>query len=470
MSQSINQSLPPAFLQRMQRVLGDQLPDFLAALAQPAPVSIRLNAGKITALPELERVPWAHTAYYLPQRPAFAADPWWHAGAYYAQEASSMFLEKVFRTATTGLESPLVLDLAAAPGGKSTLLALLLPPVGLLVANEVIRTRAHILAENVTKWGSGNVIVTNNDPVHFQALTELFDVILLDAPCSGEGLFRKDPAAVNEWSEANVQLCSERQQRILADVWDALKPGGILIYSTCTYEPSENEAQLQWLRQEYGAEGITIPLDPAWGVTELQSGVLTGYQFYPHRAKGEGLFMAALRKPGTATLVHYRKTRHKLLTPAAPRETELVKDWVQNTESWQWIRLGDKIQLLPSGTLETAELIAQRLRIVYMGVEVAELIRTQANPLPALALFKDVFRECFPDFGADPEMALRFLRKEDIVPLDSPNGWVLITSQELPLGWVKKINNRANNYWPKEWRLRMEWKEALQAYQHYHPL
>jgi 16S rRNA C967 or C1407 C5-methylase (RsmB/RsmF family) len=454
-------NLPAAFTVRVNQILGADLPAFLAALGAPAPVSIRLNAGKGVAVTGLERVPWSEAGYYLPVRPLFAADPRWHAGGYYVQEASSMFLEKAFNQAVAGVDAPVVLDLAAAPGGKSTHLAALLPEGGLLVANEVIRARAHILAENLTKWGTGNALVTQNDPADFGRLPGLFDVMLVDAPCSGEGLFRKEPDAVREWSEANVQLCAERQQRILADAWVALKPGGVLIYSTCTYEEAENEANLRWLLAREDVENVPIPTDPTWGVEEIAVGPLMGYRFWPHRVRGEGLFMAAVRK--TSGSGSPRKGRAKGLPLATRKELGPVADWLREPSAFDWLKWNDTLVAMPVEGREAAELVFGQLRVVYAGTEAAELVRTQANPLPGLALSTHLAPGAFPAQDLDLETALRYLRREDVVPGELPNGWGLVSFAGLPLGWAKRIGNRANNYWPKEWRLRMDLADALRA-------
>jgi 16S rRNA C967 or C1407 C5-methylase (RsmB/RsmF family) len=452
-------NLPDAFSARVSHTLGPDFPAFLAALDAPALVSIRLNAGKGVAVTGLERVPWSAAGYYLPARPLFAADPRWHAGGYYVQEASSMFLEKAFAQAVAGVDEPVVLDLAAAPGGKSTHLAALLPEGGLLVANEVIRARAHILAENLTKWGAGNAVVTQNDPTDFGRLPGLFDVMLVDAPCSGEGLFRKEPDAVREWSEANVQLCAERQQRILADAWAALKPGGVLIYSTCTYEEAENEANLRWLLAREDVENVPIPVDPAWGVEEIAVGPLTGYRFWPHRVRGEGLFMAAVRK--TSGSASPRRGRAKGLPLAMRKELGPVADWLREPAAFHWLKWNEKLVAISAGNREAAELVFGHLKVVYPGTEAGELVRTQANPSPGLALSTYLAPGAFPAQDLDLETALRYLRREDVVPGELPNGWGLVSFAGLPMGWVKRIGNRANNYWPKEWRLRMDLADAL---------
>jgi len=237
---------PDSFIQRIsgQKYIDSQA--LLKALEEPSPVSIRINPSKWDGIPaDAEPVPWSSNGFYLKNRPSYTLDPLFHSGCYYPQEASGMFLEQVIRQ-TTDLAGDLrVLDLCAAPGGKSILLSDLIGPDNLLVANEAIRARAGILAETLTKWGSGNTLVTQNDPAAFGRLPGYFDVIVVDAPCSGEGMFRSE-IALKEWSVSNALHCSERQKRILMDVWPALKENGILVYSTCTFNPGENEENIKW--------------------------------------------------------------------------------------------------------------------------------------------------------------------------------------------------------------------------------
>ena len=289
-------NLPQAFIERTRQLLGEtQYPLFEEALQTEVPVSIRPNRTKCDKSVEGEAIPWATSGMYLKNRPTFTFDPLFHAGCYYVQEASSMFVERVLREYVK--EPVVMLDLCAAPGGKSTLCRSALPEGSLLVANEVMRNRSQILAENLVKWGHPEVIVTNNDPADFTDLTHLFDVILTDVPCSGEGMFRKDPVAVEEWSVENVDICWQRQRRILTDIWPSLKPGGLLIYSTCTFNSEEDEVNVAWIARELGAEILEVPTEEGWGIT----GNLIGkdfpvYRFMPHKTRGEGFFLAVLRK------------------------------------------------------------------------------------------------------------------------------------------------------------------------------
>src|SRR6478609_4586581 len=294
-------SVPQPLLESLAHVTGFDKKAFEEVHASGEQVvSLRLNPEKSMANGQWsmdEQVPWCAPGRYISKRPSFTLDPLFHAGAYYVQEASSMFIWQAVKQLVGTDTQKKVLDLCAAPGGKSTLLASYFTD-GLVVANEVIKSRASILVENITKWGSDHVIVTNNDPSHFQSLPGYFDLMVIDAPCSGSGLFRKDPDAINEWSIDNVQLCSQRQQRILADILPALKEDGLLIYSTCSYSVEEDEAIADWLVDEMNMESREIAVDSAWGIVETRSAIQQayGYRFYPNKLKGEGFFIAAFQK------------------------------------------------------------------------------------------------------------------------------------------------------------------------------
>ena len=282
----MSQSLPESFVTSMRQMLGDDAERLFETLDTEPVVSIRLNPYKPAQVFEGESVGWSQWGRYLAERPQFTLDPLMHGGAYYVQEASSQFVGYLLKG--DNLEGKRVLDMCAAPGGKSTLISQYLGDEGLLVSNEVVRQRVFILSENIQKWGNGNTVVTHNYAVDFgNKLQNLFDCILVDAPCSGEGMFRKDAGAVEEWSSNNVRECVARLCEILDDVWDALKPGGVLIYSTCTFNQEENEKNVKWIIEELGAEVLPITYDPSWGIVEGQ----VGYHFYPHKVKGEGLYL-----------------------------------------------------------------------------------------------------------------------------------------------------------------------------------
>lgn len=475
-------NLPFEFAERALALLGEEAYHELeTALQAETPVSIRVNRTKRETEVVGERVPWSSSGVYLSQRPAFTFDPLFHAGCYYVQEASSMFVEQVLRTY---VEEPVtMLDLCAAPGGKSTHARSVLPEGSLLVANEVIRNRSQILAENLIKWGNAEVVVTNNDPADFSGLTELFDVILTDVPCSGEGMFRKDAVAVEEWSEDNVQVCWRRQRRILADVWPALKPGGILIYSTCTYNKEEDEENVAWIAHELGAEVLEVPVSPHWGIT----GNLIGedfpvYRFLPHKTKGEGFFLAALRKNllsshsassysvpcrsefSEASAVardgkeKVKKGKQKgekgkqSLSIPVPKE---AKTWLRQPDDFQFEMKGTKVVAFPKVHLPEYTALQQTLRIIHAGVTIGEIKGKDLIPDHSLAMSTALDKDAFPQEELSYEQAIAYLRKEAVVLEDAvPRGYVLLTYQGVPLGFAKNIGNRANNLYPQEWRIR----------------
>lgn len=436
--------LPTSFCASMQSLLGTEATDFLQAILQEPVVSIRCNDKKSINTHELSPVPWCPDAYYLSERPVFTLDPFFHAGAYYVQEASSMFLyQALSQTVST---DACVLDLCAAPGGKSTL-ALHYLKNGFLVANEVIRSRAYILAENLQKWGAPNVAVTNNYPADWGKFTAQFDAILVDAPCSGEGMFRKDGGAITEWSEENVRMCAQRQREIITDVWNALKQGGVMIYSTCTYNTAENEENVRWIQEELGAEYIPINISPEWNITTWGA----GYRFLPHKTKGEGLFMAVLRKTDGA--VSPKKLKTKSVQKNSLPFPDEVRRWV--TSEATPLALPDNIWCMTDGThLSLMQQIVEHLRPMYIGVQVAQQKGKSLIPQPSLALSKVLNKHYFQSIELSKEEILNYLRGEALSLQDVRPGHILMTYEGLPLGWMKHIGNRANNLYPNEWRIR----------------
>lgn len=467
-------NLPEQFIVQAESLLGkDEASRLLQALATEQPTSIRLNSKRLSAdgcqkVAEVgELIPWTTDGYYLSQRPAFTFDPLLHAGCYYVQEASSMFVEQAMRRYAS--DAPLLmLDLCAAPGGKSTLLRSLLPEGSLLVANEVIRNRSQVLAENLTKWGDPDVIVTNNDPSDFTALENCFDAILTDVPCSGEGMFRKDPVAVSEWSSENVEICYQRQRRILTDVWPALKAGGLLIYSTCTYNTKENEENVRWICRELGADVLPLDVPEEWKVTGnlLPDEDFPVYRFLPHRTTGEGFFMAVMRKrsstesdvnPSSQPLRKNKKEQQKKKPQIVPTKEQLttIRQWVKADDEYVWQQGDGVLSLFPRRYESLLTLFRNTLRIVQAGVQVAELKGKEWQPVHALAMSTLLRQEAFPTEEVSYEQAIAYLRKEAItLPTEAPRGILLLTYRQQPIGFVKNIGNRANNLYPQEWRIR----------------
>lgn len=448
-------TLPLDFINRTQALLGKEEFEKLAeALQHDAPVSIRINQTKTTTIPVAEPVAWSRTGYYLPERLSFTFDPFFHAGTYYVQEASSMFLEQAIRQYVTGPVK--CLDLCAAPGGKSTHLASILPQGSLLVSNEVIRSRSHILAENITKWGNPNNVVTNNDPADFGELRHLFDLLITDVPCSGEGMFRKDPESIKEWSVANVELCATRQRRILHDCWDTLKPGGILIYSTCTYNTEENEENIRYISEELGAEVLPLLIPTEWQITGPLKYEVPVYRFFPHKTKGEGFFLAVLRKTeDNINEIRYRGKNKKEKSKPAPVIPSGVYQWLKEPDHFLLEFQGEKLFAFPKDFHDTYRLLEERLHLITAGIPLGEIKGKDIIPQHALAMSTSFNQDIFPTAELTWEEAIRFLKKEALIlPDNIEKGYVLCTFKGYPLGFVKNLGNRANNLYPQEWRIR----------------
>lgn len=389
--------LPDDFCNQMRSQFSEaEYTEFMNSMNEACPVSIRLNPLKQIQTDckfQGEPIPWCKDGIYLSERPSFTMDPLFHAGAYYVQEASSMFISYLCNWIKQQGEWDMpinALDLCAAPGGKSTLLYSELPEQSLLITNEIMPKRAQILRENMHKWTMGvtkdiNVYVTNNKSEDFKKVAkDLFDFILCDAPCSGEGMFRKDSKAIEDWSLSNVNMCQERQRDIVTAIWPTLKDGGYMIYSTCTYNFKEDEDNVRWIAEELGADIIDVEVPADWGVSDSPF-----FHFYPHKAKGEGFFCALLRKHGDNS-----HARNKAIDKAINKNLKVLN------------------------------------------------IENKFEP---------------PYIDVDSNTALRYLHGEALnMPTETPRGLITITYQGLPLGQVKNIGNRANNLYPKEWRIRKQ--------------
>ncbi|MDZ4716344.1 MAG: rRNA methyltransferase [Cytophagales bacterium] len=446
----MSEELPADFEQYMQTRLGNVLDDFKQSLRKPALTSIRYNANKLQPL-ETDCVPWCTMGRYLDERPSFTLDPSFHGGAYYVQEASSMFLEQALRQ-SLDLSQPLVaLDLCAAPGGKSTHILSLLSNESLLISNEVIRSRTSSLLENVEKWGHDNVIVTNNDPSDFGRLKGMFDVVLIDAPCSGEGLFRKEPEAMEQWSLKHVDLCSARQRRIVSDIWPAVKPGGLVVYSTCTYNEKENLDNLTWLSGQEALEFVPLRLDKAWGIETLEQGKSVGYQCYPHRVKGEGFFLSVVRKRGDPTQ-EKTKTKIRLAHPSTS-DMKQLQPWVEGPDAQCFFMHGRTIRMIPMSMQNELLRALQSLHVLAAGTAVAEIIKDKLIPEHGLALSLKRRSGAYPSVPVATEEALDYLRK---LPIQAPGarGFSLVEFQGIGLGWINVLPNRVNNLYPSERRIR----------------
>lgn len=454
-------SLPEAFIRRTQELFPEEYRQLIDAIDSEPPVSIRFNPLKgAHPADTYERVAWAKEGYYLPERYTFTFDPHFHAGMYYVQEASSMFLGHVIRQY---VQSPVrYLDLCAAPGGKSTDAIASLPEGSLVVCNEIVRNRAHILAENIAKWGAANCFVSNNEAGDFARLTHYFDVVAVDAPCSGEGMFRKDEASRTEWSVENVAQCAARQHEILSQIWNALRPGGLLIYSTCTYNREENEDIVEYLCREFDAEPLPVETCPEWGIRGAAAGNRPVYRFMPHLTRGEGIFMCVLRKPDGETddreqlyaqaEKRLKRNKQKTATPSVPKD---LTQKLLSPERFRCIAQDDRVTAIPETFYRDYTLLQSTVNLLHAGIPMASVKGNDYIPSQALALSTELNRSQIHCADIDLSSALAYLRRETIqLPAGLPKGYILLTFEGSPLGWVKNIGNRSNNLYPQEWRIR----------------
>jgi 16S rRNA C967 or C1407 C5-methylase (RsmB/RsmF family) len=392
---------------------------FLAAMEQEPAISVKLNRRKCRDITEIgygepTRVAWCESGYYLEERPKFTFNPLLHAGLFYVQDASSMIYETLTARILEmmDLETPSVIDLCAAPGGKTTSMINALPDGSLVVANEFTPQRAKILTENLLKWGYPEIMVTNSPTGKAAAVGELFDIVAVDAPCSGEGMMRKDETACTQWGPGLVAQCAALQREILENAVAMLRPAGFMIYSTCTFNTEEDEQNLQYLIEELGMEPVDMQLPKEWGIGSQLTGDYPAMRFMPHLTRGEGLFAAVVRKPGDAA-----QTAHSR-----------IKDAVK-----------------------------KRMRVILDGIPHTELKGKVEAPLTEWALSSDFPAGKYPEVELDEMTALQYLRHEAItLPAETERGYVVVKYRGARLGVVKNLGNRANNLYPAEWRIRMK--------------
>lgn len=438
-------NFPAEFINRIQHFHSITEDDFMIGMEREVPVSVRLNPFKPSDLfSGHDPVSWASNAFYLPKRISFTLDPLFHAGCYYVQEASSMFLETALNHAVD-LSQPLkVLDLCAAPGGKSTHLISLLSSDSLLVSNEVIPARNKILQQNLTSWGASNRVVTQNKAADFERLPGFFDVLVVDAPCSGEGLFRKDPDAVKEWSVQNVEMCSRRQSVILEEATVCLREGGVLIYSTCTFETSENDDQIRKLISDDSFELIEIPA-PA-GVVKTAFGC----QFYPHLINGEGFYIAALRKTKAEN-----QTAGKSKIAFAEKHRPELKKWLKDDSAFLPYHADDQLYAIPKHMADDFAALKSNLYIRHAGIHLGKMIRDEIIPDHDLAMSIEINKE-IRSVELDLNAAISYLRCESVnVDPSLKPGWCVVTYKNHALGWIKVLKGRTNNYFPVSQRILM---------------
>ncbi len=439
--------LPELFIAQLRDLLPDEWEALASAITSSEPsVAVRVNDARGASVPdEARRVPWCDQGFYLDGRPTFTYDTDWHAGHYYVQDASSMFIAHVIKHCVH--EPVRYLDLCAAPGGKTTAAMQALPPRSRTVANEIVPPRARVLADNVTRWGNPRCVVTSNAPAQVGKLTHFFDVIAADVPCSGEGMMRKDDEAVAQWSPALVEQCAQRQREILADVWPALRPGGVLIYSTCTYNRQENEQIVDFIVNHLGATSLEVPVEPAWNIHGAIGSDSHCYRFMPHRVDGEGLFMTVFRKAGEGPRQDIR-----IKEKNAKKVDETCKPWLAKPQDYIIDQQGDLTIAVPQDIGREVAALRASLNVLHAGVELATVMGRKMVPHHALAMSTARADGAFPVCEVDYPTALRYLRGESIT-VDGPRGHVLIAHQGAVLGFANNLGNRANNLYPKPQRI-----------------
>lgn len=443
------EKFPKSFIAQLHQELGQKATALLSVLGDAAPVSIRYNPQKIWFEPQGQPVLWEPMGRYLKDRPKFTLEPWFHGGLYYVQEASSMMLGEVFRQLPLPSRSRRILDLCAAPGGKSTHLATLKNEEDLLVSNEVIRSRVAPLEENLTKWGAQNVVITHNDPADFHSLPHFFDLIVVDAPCSGEGLFRRDAAAVSEWSPEHVAFCASRQERILNDIWPVLAPGGFLVYSTCTFNKTENEQVVKAFTEQQNATFFELESE---GLPLIVSDDVPVYRCLPSVMQGEGFTFSIIQKHADSepapVNISQRSSAWRL---DASQNLVACKGWLQSSHEHLYTK-GDMVRTWSHPDIIW---ISERLRVISAGIEVASKKGNEWKPMHGLAMSSLVKKDAFPHCELSLEEALMYLRREVLRREGLGKGYYLLTYESLPLGFAKSAGNRLNNHYPMNWRIRM---------------
>ena len=415
-------------------------------------VSVRFNAARAVQIPDdMERVPWCQQGIYLESRPQFTFDPALHQGVYYVQDASSMIHSHIVAQLTAERGPLLCLDACAAPGGKTTAALDALPQGSFVLANEYVAARAEALAQNLARWGSPMTAVSQGDTSRFRKLRDMFQLIVADVPCSGEGMFRKDAEAVRQWSPRLVAECAQLQREITANLWHALAPGGYMIYLTCTFNHAENQDIIDYMLTEFdGAEPVDIDVPDEWGI------VRRGHclHFLPGRIRGEGLTVAVLRKAGQPAQVKKNSDKNRL-APVAPTLADAARRWLKDNDDFVLRQYGDICYAQPRRWESAIGMFNKNLKMVnHGGLELAQMKGRDLLPLQPLALSQSLADNAFARHEVDYPTAIAYLQRQSLqLREDTPRGIVLLTYQGLPLGFVKNLGNRANNLYPASWRI-----------------
>ena len=450
-------ALPIAFTERMREQLGcEEAESLFAALETASPVAVRLNPAKSGGegvWSDGEAIAWSKNGRKLKARPSFTLDTAFHAGAYYVQEAASQFIDYVI--AGEELRGKRVLDMCSAPGGKTTIYSTAVGVEGLVVANEYVRSRANVLADNVRKWGMGNVLVTNNAPEHLSQFEGWFDLVAVDAPCSGEGMFRKEEVAREDWSDEAVKMCAARQLSIVREAWRSLRDGGLFIYSTCTFNDEEDEGVLNAFIEESGdvfEPSREIEIDENWGIVTGNVGAFQTFRFFPHKTDSEGLFVAVARK-NESTPQRTPKSRKKVLQDVDKASRKELSRWLMEADNYAFAMAGDTIYAYHDEQYKAVQALSEGLTAIYSGVAMGQIFKGKLKPDWALSQYVGLNRDVVAIEELDDERALDYLRKRDIAVGDMVEGINMVTHHGRALGFVKRVGARCNNLYPNSLKI-----------------
>lgn len=450
-------ALPIAFTELMRKQLGAEEAEHLfEALDSASPVAVRLNPAKCGdegVWSDGETIAWSKNGRKLKERPSFTLDTAFHAGAYYVQEAASQFIDHI--VSTEELQGKRVLDMCSAPGGKTTIYSTAVGVDGLVVANEYVRSRANVLADNVRKWGMGNVLVTNNAPEHIAQFEGWFDLVAVDAPCSGEGMFRKEEVAREDWSIDAVKMCAARQLSIVREAWQSLKAGGLFIYSTCTFNDEEDEGVLRTFIDEMGdvfEPSQRVEVDDAWGVVRGEVGAFQTFRFFPHKTDSEGLFVAVARK-AEPTTQRTQKARKKVMQEIDKVSRKELMRWLEDAEQYLFAMVADTIYAYRTEQFKAVQSLSEGLTAIYSGVAMGQIFKGKLKPDWALSQYIGLNRDAVAVEELDEQRALDYLRKKDIAVGDMVEGMNLVTHNGRVLGFAKRVGARCNNLYPNSLKI-----------------
>jgi 16S rRNA C967 or C1407 C5-methylase (RsmB/RsmF family)/NOL1/NOP2/fmu family ribosome biogenesis protein len=452
---TVKTDLPLAFCERIRQQFSTEASELLNALNNDVQSSVHSIPYR-SFQPKGTPVPWFENGTILPEKPTFTLDPLFHSGCYYPQESSSMVVGWILQQLELPNKDLRFLDACAAPGGKSLLLSHFLHNKGVLIANEIHKTRHSILRENLSRCALPNFLTSPSTAEKLGCLTSYFDVVLVDAPCSGEGMFRKDEQAREEWSEENVLLCEARQKNILAHIAPTVRQGGYLIYSTCTFSPQENEDMIAQLTVNGDWEKVRFTLPASWCIRSVDQPSFFGMQFLPHQVPGEGFFVTVLRKRKVEEKVHLHSfgKKHRLYWNdlRAAQRKELEKWLATDIPFPLFINEHNEVHLCPTHKEEIEE-IGFHIGISQVGIGIGKFMRDEFIPDHGLAISR-FYSPNVHSVELGLEEARSYLRREEFSFTSNHEGWAVATYQHQPLGWLKMLKNRINNYYPKELRIK----------------